>query len=69
MATQESCTSSLQIERRSIDCIPPEERHGTPLRLFFSGLYYVLHLGVDVMPRTTSQPPAPSAEPVETTGR
>jgi NCS1 family nucleobase:cation symporter-1 len=27
--------SSLQIERRSIDQIPPAERHGTPNRLFF----------------------------------
>ena len=35
MATQESYTSSLQIERRSIDHIPPAERHGTPQRLFF----------------------------------
>ena len=35
MSTQESYTSSLQIERRSIDYIPAAERHGTPNRLFF----------------------------------
>ena len=35
MSTQESYTSSLQIERRSIDYIPASERHGTPNRLFF----------------------------------
>ncbi|MGO9334732.1 MAG: purine-cytosine permease family protein [Acidimicrobiales bacterium] len=35
MSTQESYTSSLQIEHRSIDQIPAAERHGTPNRLFF----------------------------------
>ncbi len=35
MDTPEGYTSSLQIERRSIDQIPPAERHGTPSRLFF----------------------------------
>jgi NCS1 family nucleobase:cation symporter-1 len=35
MGTQESYTSSLQIERRSIDYIPAAERHGSPNRLFF----------------------------------
>ena len=36
-----------------------------------SGLYYVLHLGVDVMPRKTSQvaESAGPAQPAETTGR
>jgi NCS1 family nucleobase:cation symporter-1 len=33
--TQQTYTSSLQIERRSIDYIPASERHGTPNRLFF----------------------------------
>ncbi|MGC9961317.1 MAG: cytosine permease [Acidimicrobiales bacterium] len=35
MSTPERYTSSLQIERRSIDPIPPSERHGSPHRLFF----------------------------------
>jgi len=35
MSTEESYTSSLQIERRSIDYIPASERHGSPRRLFF----------------------------------
>ncbi len=35
MDTQQNYTSSLQIEHRSIDHIPPAERHGTPSRLFF----------------------------------
>ena len=35
MSTQETYTSSLQIERRSIDYIPASERHGSPRRLFF----------------------------------
>ena len=35
MGSEETYTSSLQIERRSIDHIPASERHGTPNRLFF----------------------------------
>jgi NCS1 family nucleobase:cation symporter-1 len=35
MDTEESYRSSLQIESRSIDQIPPSERHGSPNRLFF----------------------------------
>lgn len=35
MEAKGSYTSSLQIERRSIDYIPASERHGTPNRLFF----------------------------------
>jgi NCS1 family nucleobase:cation symporter-1 len=34
MSTDSSYTSSLQVERRSIEYIPPEERHGTPRSLF-----------------------------------
>ena len=34
MSTDSGYTSSLQVERRSIDYIPPEERHGTPRNLF-----------------------------------
>ena len=34
MSTDCGYTSSLQVERRSIEYIPPEERHGTPRSLF-----------------------------------
>lgn len=34
MSTDSGYTSSLQVERRSIEYIPPEERHGTPRNLF-----------------------------------
>ena len=34
MSTDSGYTSSLQVERRSIDYIPPEERHGKPRSLF-----------------------------------
>ena len=34
MSTDSRYTSSLQVERRSIDYIPPEERHGKPRSLF-----------------------------------
>jgi len=35
MGIEETYTSGLQVERRSIDQIPASERHGTPSRLFF----------------------------------
>jgi len=34
MSTDSGYTSSLQVERRSIEYIPPEERHGKPRSLF-----------------------------------
>jgi NCS1 family nucleobase:cation symporter-1 len=34
MSTDSSYKSSLQVERRSIEYIPPEERHGKPRSLF-----------------------------------